>query len=168
MLKEYSGWLKSLCVACVSGGIAKVYVPDEYYIFIGIIGFVVAIFISNRNKTKKKNSDDYFPELKRNILKRIVLSWAVRHRGLKTVVLFGRQTNYPTFIKYIVYCEFKKKKEADRFEIELALQPANLIPQNFIEAYKDQTPRQFQYDWWLETKREDWMKRQPFWLLYKK
>ena len=94
--------------------------------------------------------------------------WVEQHGGLRTVVLFGRQTNYPTPVKYIVYCEFFKKKDAYQFEIEHVIQPANLITNNVIEVYKDQTPRQFQYDWWFETKREEWMKQQPFWLLYKK
>ena len=117
---------------------------------------------------KKKNGDDLFPGLRRSILERVALYWVKRHRGLGKVVLFGRQISYPAPVKYIVYCEFKKKKDADRFEIEHALQPATLLTDNVIEVYKDQTPRQFQYEWWFETKKRSWMKRQPFWLLYKK
>lgn len=143
-------------------------VPVEYYIFIGGIGISSAIFLHNVKKRKKRNNADLFPELKRDILERVVLYWVKRHKGLKTVALFGRQVSYPAPVKYIVYCEFKKKKDADRFEIEHALQPANLITDNVIEVYKDQTPRQFQYEWWFETKKSSWMKKQPFWLLYKK
>ncbi|MBW1892104.1 MAG: hypothetical protein JRI91_00205 [Deltaproteobacteria bacterium] len=117
---------------------------------------------------EKRNNTELFPELKRGILESVAMYWVERHSGLKTVVLFGRQPNYPIPIKYIVYFEFKKKKDAYQFEIEHILQPANLITDNVIEVYKDQTPRQFQHDWWFETKREDWMKHQPFWLLYKR
>lgn len=143
-------------------------VSVEYYIFVGVIGICSAIFLHNLKKKKKRNNADLFPELKRGILERVVLYWVKRHKGLKTVALFRKQVSYSAPVKYIVYCEFKKKKDADRFEIEHALQPANLITDNVIEVYKDQTPRQFQYEWWFETKKSSWMKKQPFWLLYKK
>jgi hypothetical protein len=143
-------------------------VSGEYYILIGVIGVFLVLFLSRRNRKKKGNNTDLFPELNRGILERVVLYWAKRHRGIKTVVLYEKQVSYPAPVKYIVYCEFKKKKDADRFEIEHALQPAYLITDNVIEVYKDQTPRPFQYEWWFETKKRDWMKRQPYWLLYKK
>lgn len=139
----------------------------EYYIFTGGVGICCAFFLNTFYKRKKKNNTELFPELRRSILERVVLYWVKRHNGLKKVVLFEQQSIYPAPVKYIVYCEFIKKKDADQFEIEHALQPANLITDNVIEVYKDQTPRPFQYEWWFETKKEPWMKQQPSWLLYK-
>ena len=141
--------------------------PVEYYVLIGIPGIFLAFFLNRLYRKKKRNAVDLFPELRRSILERVVLYWVKRHKGLKKVILFEQPINYPAPVKYIVYCEFRRKKDADRFEIEHALQPTNLITDNVIEVYKDQTPRPFQYEWWFETKEKPWMKQQPSWLLYK-
>jgi hypothetical protein len=141
-------------------------VSVEYVLFIGVVGVCSAFLLNRWVRKKKRRHADPFPELRRSILERVVLYWVRRHNGLKKVVLYEQPVTYPAPVKYIVYCEFRKKKDADRFEIEHALQPANLITDNVIEVYKDQTPRPFQYEWWFETKKKPWMEQQPSWLLY--